>query len=477
MIAVAIAGIAGVVIRAFPLLVVACLLYFPAYKGILLGYIPVSLGLHATIILVRKKDALLHFIGTRSFPVLALWLYGIPALIQLLLVVIFNSAPMFDGLFVYQHAVKLVETGEMDPLTYYPPAQTWWYALWFSVFNSSVLIAQLSQIPLSLLVTWSTWRLARTCMPYNAATAVALLVAWYPSFIGYVLTTPYYHYLYTLLTVLMVWGLLTFRHHLSQYHVFLAGVAAGLGALTKAVQLIAPLQVITWVFVLACATSFRDVIKTWRAGIMVFVAGMLLMLSPWMLRNWFVFQDIVPVCTSGGLVLYSANNPESNGLYSALPDQVIINTPREMLEHSRWCSEQAKAFMVEHRDVFLRLVGIKFIHTWGGEATFTDLMNWHGESRWWIKQGFSFVFMFGWSLLVFAWVYTAWRAVRGRFRLSSYEILAGVIIISNAVVYVVFEGGDRHHLPLVPLIAVLAFSQLIRPNEVDGTSNREVEAR
>ena len=472
-----VAFLSAAAIRLFPLLAAACVLYFPAYKGILPGYAPVAAGLVIALLLLVNfervsaaalalRESTLHFL-----------LFGLPAIIQLALIGLFMSEPSYDGLFVYQHAVRLIETGEMDAMTYYPPAQTWWYAAWFSLMEPSPALAQLSHVPLSLGVTWATLRLGINIMPPAAARVSALIVAWYPSFLGYVLTTPYYHYLYTLLTLLMVLGVITCWNNKLSNAVFLAGAAAGLGALTKAVQLIAPLQILAWLVVMACVVAAKDVWIRWRGAFFVFVAGMVVMLTPWVLRNWFVFEDIVPVCTSGGLVLYSANNPESNGLYSHLPDTVVIGSPGEMLAHSRWCSEQAKQFMINETEQFLRLVRIKFIHTWGGEATFTDLINWRGESPWWIKQGFSFVFMAGWSSVVFIWAATAIRMMRRRMRLTAYEVLAGVIILSNAVVYMVFEGGDRHHLPLVPLIILVVVAALSQRRAVDETSAREGAAR
>jgi len=470
--------VAGLKIRFFPFLVAGCVLFFPAYKGIWLGYVPIAVGCLAAIILLKYRDAIGDSVSSWSSSRLNFLLYGFPALIQVSLILLFQPEPWFDGLFVYRHAETLINTGDMDPMTYYPPAQTWWYAMWFSLLEPSPMLAQISQIPLSLGVTWSTYRLGRNLGSRSTARAAALVVAWYPAFLGYVLTTPYYHYLYTFSMVLMVWGLYRFwimnSGVWSGRWIFFAGLAAGLGALTKAVQLIAPLQLAVWALIMICVSKVEW--RRWAFGMLMFVAGMLMVLGPWMLRNWMVFDHVVPVCTSGGLVLYSANNPESNGLYSALPDSVSLNTPAEMLAHSQWCSAQAKEFMLNEPVMFLNLVWKKFLHTWGVEATFTDLINWRGQSDPRIKQAFSFVFVAGWAALVFAWVAVAGRQLRQAARLSAFEALTGVLVLSNALVYVVFEGGDRHHLPLVPLIILLVCS-INRHREAGETSTPAVEAR
>ena len=456
-----VSGLSAWAIRLFPQLVAACVLLFPGYKGVTLGYVPVVLGAAWACWLVGLRWGW----AARWKPGLCS-LYLLPALVQVALLLMFRPEPLFDGLYVYRHAVELLQSGRMDPMTYYPPAMTWWYAGWFRWLGASHVLAQLSQIPLSIGVTWATLQLAREIAGTElSARRAALAVAWYPTFLGYVLTTPYYHYLYTLLTVIMVWLVYRFwKFERLSGGIFVAGLCAGLGALTKAVQLIAPLQVGFWLLVVLCVTKPAGaVVRRWVMGVVLFGVGMLLVLFPWMVRNWRTFHDVVPVCTSGGLVLYSANNPESNGLYSEGPDQVELATPADMLAHSRWCSEQAKAFMKNEPARFGNLVWRKFLHTWGSEATFTELINWRGEQHREIKQGFSLLFLAGWSGLVCLWAVLAAKRIRNQASLTAYEVLAGVLILSNALVYVVFEGGDRHHLPMVPVIVVLILHMLERP--------------
>jgi hypothetical protein len=451
-------GVSAKAIRLFPLAVASCVLLFPAYKGIFPGYVPVLLGAISAWLLTRGR-----FAACRAAQP-GIWsLYVLPFAVQMSLLLLFRPEPQFDGLYVYRHAVDLLRTGQMDPMTYYPPAMTWWYAGWFWLLGASPLLAQFSQIPLALGVTWSTVCLVRELTADEKTARLAgMAVAWYPTFLGYVLTTPYYHYLYTLFTVLMVWMACRFWNRSSGYGcILLAGIFAGCGALTKAVQLVAPLQLACWLLVAFCAAEK----KVWTLGRLIpglalFGGGLMLVLLPWMTRNWIVFREVVPVCTSGGLVLYSANNPSSNGLYSDGPDKVQLASPREMLDHTRWCSAQARAFMRNEPRQFVDLAWRKFLHTWGSEATFTELINWRGQSSPIIKRGFSFIFLAGWAGLVTLWTGLALNRFRRNCALTPYEAFTGVMVLSNALIYIVFEGGDRHHLPLVPLLVALVAEML-----------------
>lgn len=453
--------ISQLAIRLFPVAVAFCVLYFPAYKGVMLGYVPVAAGAVIALLVLWKRTAIEKRLSTCSRQSIKVWLFVIPAVLQLVLILVMRSVPLFDGLFVVQHAQNLLNSGNMDPMTYYPPAQTWWYAVWFYFLDSTSIVAQISHIPLSLGVTWGVYKLSRDLMPESAARLAALIVAWYPSFVGYVLTTPYYHYLYTFLMIVMVWGAHRFASGefrlVNMPWMFLAGIAAGLGALTKGTQLIAPLQIAVWML-LVCAAKKIFPFKRLLAGGAVFLAALMTVLAPWIARNWVVFDEIVPVCTSGGLVLYSANNPDSNGLYSEIPDMTNIQTPQEMLAHADHCTEMAMDFMVGQPRAFLHLAGVKFLHTWGVEATFVELMNYKGSTPARMQDGLTLIYMTGWAALVLFWFLQVLNCIFKKYPITSIELLVGVIILSNALVYVVFEGGDRHHLPMVPLVIISLFS-------------------
>ncbi|MCO6400930.1 MAG: hypothetical protein J5I99_06870 [Verrucomicrobia bacterium] len=445
--------------RVFALIVFGLVLFFPQFKGLWIVYGPmlVALGLAAAVHQrLRAGWEPLATLRTNTF-----WIVAVigPAIVQIGLVFFLRPNPVSDGKFVFDEALTLAATGRMSLLTYYPPAQTWWYALWFKLLAPTALIAQLSHIPLHTLVTLLTFALVRLAAP-RFARAAAFVVAWYPSFLGYVLTTPYYHYLYTACVVATAWGWLASLKKPSAS--FGAGLASGIGALTKATQLIAPAQsAVFWL--LAPLSGDASAKSTWRRALIhtgIFTLAMACAIAPWAYRNANVFGEPVLVCTSGGLVFHSANNEHSNGLYSDLPDAVSIGSPRAMLEHSRESSRLAEQFIRENPKHFLALVWNKILHTWGGEATFTELINHRGQPLGRLDDVFSLAFFLGWVFIAGLWAASSIAAIRARAPLSALELAAAIVIFSNALVFAIFEGGDRHHLPLVPLIVATLFSRL-----------------
>lgn len=433
-------------------LVLGLLLYFPAFKGVPAGYLPILAGgllLGLLYIGSAQLAPSLERMNERSF----LWILVLASiLLQSLLILAFRSAPSSDGFFVYREAVQLLETGRMNPLTYYAPAQVWYFALFFQLFGASPLAAQLCQIPLAAGIALLVYFIGRQAGSIRAARFAALGAVFYPGLALYPLVTPYYFHLYAVAILLMVFSWLRLQASNKNWLPALwGGWAAGAGTLAKAVLLIAPLQTL---FFLIATTGSIFQRRLWAVWGLFFLA-MAATLSPWVVRNFRVFGEPVLVCTSGPLVLYSANNPQSNGLYSALPDEKTVETPREMLAHGAWCKEQAFAFIRAQPKAFARLVWLKLLHTWGTETSFVELINWKGHPLGKGDPALRFIVQTGWAALVLAWAATAAVLWRRRAPPTALEIAAGIFVLSKFVVYSVYEGGARHHLPAVPLLLLL----------------------
>jgi 4-amino-4-deoxy-L-arabinose transferase-like glycosyltransferase len=459
------------IFRLAGLVTLVMLLAFPPYKGRPEGWIPLVVSAGAAGIALSRRTARFRDSIRKTldlwppYQLLALAL-GVPALLQVGLVFWLRPSPTFDGLFVLQEAERLARTGNMSLLTYYGPGQIWYYALVFKLFGATPLTAQLGQLPLFLGMILAFHGIARRALPLPAARAATLAMAFYPSMILYALVTPYYFYLYTLLLLFMIgrW-LAVATSEGGNGAAFAGGLAAGFGALTKAVLLVAPLQALA--FWLLSARSFFQR-RLWVAWLL-FVLGTGVVIAPWAWRNQQVFGEPILVCTSGPLVLWSANNPDSDGLYSPLPDQKRIETPTEMLRHMRYCRDQAKAFILFHPGRFLRLALRKLLHTWGTETTYVELINRNGKAMPTLDPILRFVAQAGWGALVMLWAFVALRALIRRHPAGPIELAAAILVLTKWVVYSFYEGGARHHLPVVPLLILYVVSELYPPRNSSAT--------
>ncbi len=441
------------VFRVSAWLVLATVLIFPAFKGVWAGYVPVVIGFGVGLALWKYGANVRRWISVGSDRWFLCWLCVWTLVAQGILIMEFRSLPTFDGLFVYRQAVEWLETGRIDPITYYAPGQIWYYGLWFLLLGPSPLLAQWVQVPLAMAIPVVVFLIGRDVGDHRKARLAAILAAVYPGTLLYILVTPYYYYLYTLMILLMAWTWIRVDQVPSRWgSALLGGLAAGWGALTKATLLVAPIQAIF--FWVVAAGAWRSASKRWLAAL-VFCLAIVAVLTPWTLRNIAVFGQPITIATSGPLVFFSANNPESDGLYSDIPDRVRIDTPEEMLAHMAWCNEQAGEFIREQPLDFLRLVWMKFLHTWGTETTFVELINRQGEDIGWLDPALRFGIQVGWAALVLAWALGAWRRLRNNSPATPLEVVAGIFVLSKFLIYSVYEGGARHHLPAVPLLILV----------------------
>jgi len=427
------------------LLAAGALWMFPWVKGVWLGYVPVGAGV-ITALWLRRWLRVAGSVGPRRVALAGTLALGV----QVGLLVLLRPEPRYDALFVLREAMTLARTGRLSELTYYPPLQIWFYALVFRIFGPGVLAAQLGNVVWAAGTVWLVYLLGRQCGAGRREEAAALLWALYPSFLLYILVTPYYFYTYTFFILANAWLLLRSLQGGSGRHAFLAGVAGGLGALTKPVLLLVPVQAL--VFYLLAARRWRRAVALWAACVL----GFTVILAPWSWRNLKVFHTWVPVCTSGGFVLYSANNPESNGLYSPLPDQVQVGSAAEILAASREAAGKAWEFIRRNPGKFLRLSARRFLYTWGNEATYGELVNVRGRYSPALDRVVSALAQWGWSTVVTLWLVGGWRVLRGREKWGLCGVLAAILVLTHGMVYLVFEGGARHHLPLVPLLLIVA---------------------
>ena len=432
-------------------------LIFPAYKQNYLGYLPIATGLflfsyilkfrHITLIHALKMPKSKTMLSYKDYLFL-LVIILIPSALQIILVCLYHPKPLFDGLYVYNEALHYSQTGSLSPFTYYPPAQTLWYTLFFHLFSPSYLTAQLSHIPLNCVVIITTFYLGRLCMPLRYAKLATVCVACYPTQILYILTTPYYFYMYE--SMILLWATLLI-YSLTSRHVerssFFASLVAAWGALSKAVFLISPGITFLFLFIVK-RYDIRELCK----GFLFFMLGFILVLLPWNIRNYSIFDQPVFVCTSGGLVLYSANNEFSNGLYSNIPEQGTPPDPKAFLSYSKICAQKAIEFIVNNPLSYMQLSLKKILITWGNETTYTELFNYKGRMLYkHVGMAYDFVIQCGWIIAVMlALSRGLFFLKRNSMRITPLDMLFSLLIISHIFVHIIYEGGARHHLPLIP---------------------------
>ena len=190
----------------------------------------------------------------------------------------------------------------------------------------------------------------------------------------------------------------------------------------------------------------------------VAVAGLALgasaLVLPWMLRNQRLLGAPV-LGTAAGLVFFLANNPRATGEHVAVNDLDLAGLPE--LERSRRGFELGRAWISENPGAFARLAMRKLVVFLGDDAdgvyhTLRERSLPRGAYA--LAKGVAQTFWWALWLGVLLGAWTHGRAIG-----ASPWLVSGVLaLLYLGAVHAVFEAGGRHHVPLAPLIALLAVS-------------------
>lgn len=171
------------------------------------------------------------------------------------------------------------------PSALVPPGYPLFVAGVFALSGRSLMAVRLAQIVIGVLAVWLTYLAARNAFSARVGLGSALICAVYPPFVVYVapyLTEALYIPLFALYLVFLVRSL----KEPSATRAALAGVGFGLTMLTKETLIAFPftLPLALW----WAGFDFREALRY----LIVFAAVVLLVLSPWLARNYLTFGHV-----------------------------------------------------------------------------------------------------------------------------------------------------------------------------------------
>ena len=233
------------------------------------------------------------------------------------------------------------------------------------------------------------------------------------------------------------------------------GLLWGIVALTNT-------SMLSWLPFAGCWLAYKLYRDNKRFIVPVAVSAVLFwaVITPWLVRNYVVFGQLIFVRGDLGTELRVGNNPEATGVwvqsYHPGNNPQLFARYRQMGEVS-FNTEQkqlATQWIAKNPGRFLWLVYRKFFFYWGG----------HPES---LVRFFEPLYLCL-SVLGIAGLVTAVRQ-----RASGMFLFTTLILFYPLIYYITFPN-DRYHHPIEPELLVLAVWQLLRPA---SQLNRESQAR
>jgi hypothetical protein len=262
--------------------------------------------------------------------------------------------------------------------------------------------------------------------------------------------------LYQLVFLLFFWMLLLTLRRQNAAYLLAAGIFAGIQMLLRSEFLVLGLGMIALAGLVA-AWQFKD-----RRFLVAGVIGCLvtlLVITPWMVRNYNVFGKIVPIVSRPWFEIWRGNNPDATGTAwkkdgswycSILADSTNIQLTREFdsipytnafeLRANDIMKREALTFMREHptevATLAIQKIGFLWIH---------DLYNPQSQKTAYI------VFMVSASILIWCGFWALWQ-------LNDKHLKDGAILLYGA--YILFYTGIFALTFVLPRYRVYVFSGL-----------------
>jgi 4-amino-4-deoxy-L-arabinose transferase-like glycosyltransferase len=352
----------------------------------------------------------------------------------------------------YLHLARsLVETGSYamwaKPSAYVAPAYPFFLAGVFKIFGENFFVVKLFQIALGSTAVLLIYFLALRFTRPAAALLAALIVALHPELVGvtgFIYTETLFVFLLTATLLLTVRAMASAK----PAHFLIAGVLLGLTTLCRGTTFYLPF------FILAAALLSSQRWKLMRRWA-IFMAGMVLAMAPWTLRNYHHFHVFLPVATGSGDVFWTGNYLEFDGEYRYQETQAkmleiagdvdLVTRDRKLMADAK---QRIFAKPLPHAWLFVR----KIFRYW--LRVYEDVPSGEARQRNWLVFGTL-------AAVHYALLFPAvWGLRRCNWRDDGVKMLLAFVVYYT-LVHAATLAVARYRIPLLPLLGLAAAAGLL----------------
>ena len=365
---------------------------------------------------------------------------------------LFSDEKEYDQL-AYNLATKAIYSYDSAPTAYRAVGYPVVVGCIYYIFGHHIILVRLLQALLDALISFFIYLLLAGRSPRIRLYGAALWALFVPAvFYSSLLLSET---IFTFLFVVSAW-MLTRNNSASYWK--LAALGAVLGVLT----LIKPTVI---VFVLLLSFLLPQLRLPFKR-IYPVVLAFLLVLAPWLIRNYFVFGEIA-LSSNGGVNLMIGNNASSTGAYKYTVDAIIFHDSKGEFDVDHKARRYAASYIVSNPIATAINAARKTARLFESEGALL-VLTFHEDpdnasTRYGTKYAslplfWILVTNFSYFVIVLAAIFGFLSAERNKLW---WIVLA--TFTSWIIVHAVFFGGGRFHFPLMPLMTVYAAQFVIEP--------------
>lgn len=325
--------------------------------------------------------------------------------------------------------------GWPEPTVFIMPGYPVFLAALFAVFGSPNLLAvRVAQVLISSVGLWIAMWLGWKLGGEKAAVLSGFLTAIYPSN----LTAPLFIMTETLFTVMLMvslWCLVKSKEQKNVMWLVFTGISVGISIYFRPTGGLLPLFFMP--YFLINRFSIKDVIKN-----TLIIGGMgLLIISPWIIRNYLVYRQFIPFTVSSG-------NPFLRGTY--LDDKISGKFP--WIKGERILSDKAQMELGKKRFIEGFRLDFKRYLSWYTVGKFKKLW---AEPYYYVPLTSLPASLVGKTHRMFMWIGLA-GIILGSWRKNDLIILFLSVSTYFTIVHQLFLAAPRYSYPVVQLVLIAA---------------------
>lgn len=378
-----------------------------------------------------------------SEKVLVSFIFIIALIPRLVIAFTLQTIPTFDAVGYDQRALSILNgkgySFNNKPTAVKPPLYSIFLAGIYRIFGHNYLYVRIIQSIIGAFTCLVIYLLARDSLGRIVGILSATLSIFYPVFIK-----SSVHLLTECLIILIISLIGLYILKLSQSNklkdAVLLGLLMGISLLTRSAMLffipvILLLIVFDWILV-------RRQIK-YPILIAVMVTSVLI-ISPWLIRNYIIYRAFIPGGTQAGEVLYTSYNPPKGYLYGFTANDKVMsfaNTIDNEVEKSRFLFKQALISIKGKIKELPRLELLKILFFWS-PFDWEILLGASGKGIY----NFFYTFYLPFSIL---------GMVMLRKNFKNYIALF-IPVIFFQLLAVVFFGSPRYRMAIEPFLIIFA---------------------
>ncbi len=330
------------------------------------------------------------------------------------------------------------------------PSLVW--ASLYSVFGHHYDVIRIANCFFGALAILLVFAIGRICYSDKVGLIAAAIYAIFPTNLFYsvsLLSEP----LGNLSFLSFIWASLIFAERPTWRNAAISGLMFGLAIQFRANAILMMPFLVLWIIF-----QFRG---QWRAILhaCIIPALAIIMMIPWAVRNYMVFDKFIPLSTMGGSVLLQGNNdlvanvPELYG-YNIWDTKIpqykeALQSAGEEVERDRRAKNFAIAWIINHPEKWGYLIRMKI---WRGLTPFLQ-----PNSPLLYRMGS----LFFWGPIFFLSVLAFIPTWIGFIRVKSGAWLIHLAILHFILISVIFFGYARYRQPIEPLCIIIAVRALL----------------